>query len=165
MITRVKETAIAGAYLVERDEGAPILAVTTRSPLWREVQAFLASGGVIEPMVTLAELRKKKHDEMRQAFDAELAKGFIVTAGIKYDSDFDSVNKLDVLVKLADLAGLASVQVRDYDNITHDLTVEEFRGHLVEIGRHVQAQFAKKNLLQDAARECPTAGDLDLIQW
>jgi len=117
------------------------------------------------PPPSLDELKQQKKAGIKRAFEEELKKGYLTSFGFKVDSKLDDLNNFDVTLKFAEMAGMTSVTIRDYDNITRTLTFDEFKQMCVELGQHIQQQFQKKWDLQAQVDEVTTEEELNNISW
>lgn len=65
---------------------------------------------------------------------------------------------------------METIQVRDFDNVTHELTISEFKQMCIEIGMYYQSLFNKKWDLQNQissvdSNEVDAIEQLDKIVW
>ena len=116
--------------------------------------------------------KEAKRAELKQAMADELALGYICpTSGIKMDATRDKSTKLDEGYRLAQRNGLASLNVRDYDNVTHPgATLADVDVMIRELGANYQTLLNKLWGLQDQLAaidpNSPTAeADIAAITW
>lgn len=89
-----------------------------------------------------------------------LLKGFSTSFGIKMDSTTESVQKLDAGYQLATRSGATTMQIRDYDNISHnDIPVSQVASMVEELALYILQRTQEKWALQDTVATATTPYD------
>jgi len=116
--------------------------------------------------IDLDKYKSFKTAEATQAFNEFLAQGYTCpTSGIKMDATLDDINKLKSGYDLAVAAGASTLTVRDYDNVNHDLAVDDVKTMLAELGTNYQTVLQKLWGYKDQIAAASTTDDLDNLEF
>jgi len=113
---------------------------------------------------TLIELQSEKKNEMSSGFYIDCKKGF-TTNSIKMDSDITDVLSFDGGVRLAENLSSATIDVRDYDNVVHTVTIAESKTMVDDLGVNYQTLLSKKWLKNIAIDSATTVSDVGNVTW
>jgi len=117
------------------------------------------------PPPSLDELKQQKKAEIKRVFEEELRKGYLTSLGFRVDCKLEDLNNFDVALKLAEMAGMTEITIRDYDNITRTLTFDEYKQMCLELGQYIQELFKKKWTLQAQVDKATTKEELAALTW
>lgn len=118
-----------------------------------------------QPEIPVEEARASKLNEIKGNFNAALLEGYTTSSSIKLDADFDSISRLNALRSFAELAGVEVLTIRDFNNVTHDVTPAALTTMLLELGVNTQALYKKKWDLQDAVNAAATTAEVNAFHW
>jgi len=115
----------------------------------------------------LIQLQQTKIAEIKASFNNSLKQGYICpTSGIKMDATIDKIGTLNSGYTLANVSGVTTMDIRDYDNIVHNgIAIGDVQTMLLELGQNYQAQLAKKWQLEEQVKNATTQAELDAIVW
>jgi len=117
----------------------------------------------------LAALRMQKKAEMKLAFAAAIAAGFVCTLpnlSITLDADMNDILRLDGAARLAVNAGAVDATIRDAANATHTLLLADLQTAVDQLGANYQTLLARK-WAADASISSPTitSAQLAAVAW
>jgi hypothetical protein len=119
------------------------------------------------PVPTLEEVKAAKISEIKAAFVAAEANGFVESSlGFRADATRRSIEDIDGLIDLVSSGALpAPVTFRDYDNAYHQLTLEQLNTLRLETKGRGPLLYARKWELEgavDAAETVETLAGIDI---
>jgi len=115
---------------------------------------------------TFEQVKEQKKSEIKTAFNNALKAGFVCSNGIKMDADINDISKLKAGFDLATTINATTLDVRDYDDITHyNLTLDEVNTMIVELGVNYQTLLKKKWDLEAQVNNAKTTAELEAIVW
>lgn len=113
----------------------------------------------------LEEAKEAKLIELKGAFNSALKEGFTTSSSVKLDSDFESIAKLTSLMTFMQISGTPASCIRDFNNVTHDVTLAQLTGMLLELGVYTQELFQRKWDKQDLVNNATTSEEALAITW
>lgn len=121
----------------------------------------------VPPVPTLEEVKAAKISEIKAAFVAAEANGFVESSlGFRADATRRSIEDIDGLIDLVSSGALpAPVTFRDYDNAYHQLTLEQLNTLRLETKGRGPLLYARKWELEgavDAAETVETLAGIDI---
>lgn len=124
----------------------------------------------IKPVYTYTDIdlevyKTKRKNAIKTSYETELTQGLTVTAGFKIDCDNRDNNNFSTNYNYIKLKGLTSTTVRDYDNLTHTLTLAEYETMCLELGDHVTTLYGKKWTLQKQIDDATTLQEVKAVVW
>ncbi|MDP3579135.1 DUF4376 domain-containing protein [Methyloversatilis sp.] len=114
--------------------------------------------------VTMTELRESKIREIDAARDAAARGGFLY-AGVRYDSDTQSIQRINGAVTLSLLDPTFETPWITEDNSVVTLDAEALRGLGQAAGEHEAQQIFKARALKDAVLAATTEAQIAAIEW
>jgi hypothetical protein len=143
--------------------------------LWADVDAYAEAHPemvteeqpYVPPVPTLEEVKAAKISEIKAAFVAAEANGFVESSlGFRADATRRSIEDIDGLIDLVSSGALpAPVTFRDYDNAYHQLTLEQLNTLRLETKGRGPLLYARKWELEgavDAAETVETLAGIDI---
>jgi len=118
-----------------------------------------------EVMPTLDEVKENKLKELKVVHQQIKTEGFITSLGFKIDCEDKNVNDFANGKQLLDVAGLDSINVVDYDNVTRELTAEQYTNMVVELGAYMMQLLMEKQTLRDLVNEATTIEEAKDVYW
>ena len=103
----------------------------------------------IAPFV-FGDAKNIKHGEIRVEFNYAAVLPVTDTSGTDWSGGFDSALKMDAAKRMAQMAGLTSVELFDAANVAHNLTLAEAEAVILTVGADYQTKFAQKQALMTA---------------
>lgn len=116
----------------------------------------------IAPVLTLAEVKAIKSNEIREAYSLDSVKPVLHNT-INWHGGFESAQKLDSAKRLSESAGLTTVTFYDVTNRAHVLTMEQAQSVIAAVAVDYQTKLAEKQSLMVAIDEATTISDVNLI--
>ena len=132
---------------------------------WDEYEEWLAAGNTPEPDFTLEQLKEKKRQEIRTAYQNTINQPFTDSLNRIWNGGFDSAIKLDAAIRLAELAGQIDVVLYDINNVGLTLPIADGKQVITELGSFIQQQFAKKQQLMNDIDTALDEITLNTIVW
>ncbi len=162
-ILKVKPTS--SGYTVEYDNGV-IMSVpnATGNRHYNEIQEWLNDDNTLDPEFTLDEIKENKRNEIRQAFNTESVADVQIDA-VTYHGGYESNQKLDAGVRLAEQNAQTDITFFDVNNIGHLLTIAEAKLVTTGIGVKYQNDFNKKQGLMVNIDDAIDEATVALITW
>ncbi len=115
---------------------------------------------------TFKQLRSQKIAEIKSAFNQAVTSGFTCSNGITMNSNIDDIDKLQKGYDLAVKNGLAAMDIRDFNNITHTaIALSDVDTMLLELGNNYAGLLKHKWDLIDAVNAATTQAELDAVAW
>ena len=115
---------------------------------------------------TFEQLQEQKIAEIKSAFNQVVTSGFTCSNGITMNSNIDDIDKLQKGYDLAVKNGLAAIDIRGFNNITHTaIALSDVDTMLLELGNNYAALLKHKWDLIDAANAAITQAELDAVAW
>jgi len=109
--------------------------------------------------------KKKKKEEIKQAFLDTLSRGFTTSSGITLDSKLEDLHNFRASLDYAKVKNLEEVVIRDYYNQVHTVSVSEFEKMVLELGEHILNCFKKKWDLQARVDQAQDVDEVKTITW
>lgn len=115
--------------------------------------------------IPLEDFKASKNKEIKNTLFEIMEEGFTDSTGVKIDiKEQDRANWMSNL-ELMSLAGQTETEIRDFNNVTHILTFDEYKSLVIEAGAYIQQQFQNKWKLNQLVKEALTHQDVDDIYW
>lgn len=99
--------------------------------------------------ISLEEYKKSKKEEAKLNYENEINAGCLTQSGIRFDCDEKAINMISSTKQLMDTLNLTQIEFRDYDNIVHTLTYDEFVNLATEVAIYYQTKLKEKWTEQD----------------
>ena len=121
----------------------------------------------IEPVVeaTLEELKDHKKSEIKQTLEQIQKEGCLTTLGFKIDFQKENRDDFTGGLLLMQNAGLTEMSIRDFDNVNHMLSSEEYTQMCLEMGQYYNNLLSEKWTLDDLLSEATTKEEVEAIYW
>jgi len=118
------------------------------------------------PPPGMEELKALQVAVIVQAFDVELAKGFMTSLNIKMDCKQGDCAKFKDGYDLVEFSGETTMLIRDYNNVNHDnVPIATAKQVMVETAKHTRTQWLKKNTLCDQIQAATTPDQVAAVVW
>ena len=131
---------------------------------YQEIQTWLSEGNNLEPEFTLEELKENKRSEIRSAFDIESVQP-VTVEGVEYHGGYDSNQKLDAGVRLAEQNNQTNITFFDTSNVGHNLLIADAKDVTTGIGVKYQNDFSKKQGLMVNIDDASDESTVNNINW
>lgn len=123
----------------------------------------------------LSKFKEQKNEKIKQDYEKTLTEGVQCKIGFRVNCEPKDIANwtasLQMIREASELGiPMETIQVRDFDNVTHELTISEFKQMCIEIGMYYQSLFNKKWDLQNQissvdSNEVDAIEQLDKIVW
>ena len=114
----------------------------------------------------LEEAKSAKLAEIKQAFLVEEETGHCTSSlGFEADATRRSKSDIDGLIQVMEQGGLAEVPFRDYNNVTHALTLEQVKTLQLEVIQSGLAAYNHKWALEKEVDAAETPEAVKAIGW
>lgn len=90
----------------------------------------------------------KKSKIKKVLFDV-LSEGFETSKGITLDAEKDRMNDFANAVQFAEASGATNITIRDFYNVTHEVSITDFNQMILELGMNYQQQLQNKWKLEE----------------
>ena len=87
---------------------------------------------------------EQKKQAINRKYKALLKQGCPTSLGFKIDCESNNVNDFSQSLSLLNISGLTEIVVRDYDNINHTVSKEDFTQICLELGSHIMTLRQQK---------------------
>jgi len=109
--------------------------------------------------------KRKKKQEIKQAFLDTLSNGYITSIGIKIDSKLSDLQNLEIGLSYAKLKNLSTIQLRDYYNKLHSVDISTFEQIITELKQFIIDCLEKKWKLQKEVDDSNDIESIKSIKW
>jgi len=113
---------------------------------------------------TVEEIRSDKKEAFGVDFNADSKLGF-TTNDIKMNSDLTDVLRFDGGVRLSENLGNTHMEIRDFDNVVHIVTITEAKNMVDELGANYQMLLSSKWAKSSELDEATTVTAVSAISW
>lgn len=98
-----------------------------------------------KPELSLDEIKKTKRDELNHAFRKALETAHCLSStGFMVNADDTASRNVQNLITSMQASGQENIRFRDYENVFHDITLEQLHTLQLDIIAHRQAMYARK---------------------
>jgi len=131
-----------------------------------ELGALPTEALTVKPEITLAESKAEKVAEIKQNISQEETSGYTLSIlGFKADATRKSKEDVDGIIQSMENSGASSIAFRDYDNIFHNLSLEQVKILQVDIVNKGIANYQRKWELQALIENAITIAEVEAIAW
>jgi len=139
---------------------------------WEEyVKSYeLQDDDIIRPVYTynnisLEDYKTKRNDVIKQAFANTLISGCEISAGYKVDCKPDDLANWTTNYNHLTLSDATTTIIRDYDNVVRELSIEEYKVMVVEIGDYIKSLMSNKWTKQAMIENATTFEEVENVNW
>lgn len=111
----------------------------------------------------LSAIRTNQKSIITNSFNTALSVGFTTTSTIKMDATYDDVMRLDAGVRLAEALSQTNMDIRDFDNVTHNVSTTAAKTMVNEIGTNYQTILQQKWTKCDEIDLASTRANIELV--
>jgi len=134
---------------------------------WKELTPTeLSAVQAEEAKLILQDVKDTKYQEIKDAMNGVLDKGYLCTNGITMDAHFKDIQALKAGYDLALALGSTTMDITDHSNTTHaGIKLTAVDAMLKELGVNFNTLRVKKNTLRDSIVACTDEVCVGKIVW
>lgn len=112
----------------------------------------------------LDDLKKETIQQVKQSCERTLGDGVMTSLGFKMDCDDRSVSMLTATATMLQQLRPEKVAVCDYDNQTHEVSLDEFQKLALEVGAYVSSVYQQKWMNRRKISEATSSTALEALK-
>lgn len=118
---------------------------------WREYKEWKAVPNTPDPSIDEVAWFVSQQQAIKKVFEVDLREGFVTSVNyLKFDSGSEDIQNLQMALDLATKMSVGTIDVRDYDNVVHPVTVAELQLIINDLNMNYKALLNQKWVAQDA---------------
>ena len=115
--------------------------------------------------IDLEVFKTSKLSEIKNTHLEIKSEGFTSTSGIKIDCEDKNLNDFANGKLLMDISGGTESRVIDYNNISHDLSAEDYTSLVLELGGYIIKLLNDKQILRGLINKSTTHLEVSEVYW
>ena len=104
-------------------------------------------------------------ENIESAFEEEINSGYVCSNGIKMHTTFDDIQKLKAGLELMQKLNQTESYIADYDDVLHQVSIDELDNMLIELGVNYLNLWRKKGELITQIKQVNTLDEVLAIEW